>query len=1179
MISGWGLLLVSLAYVGGLFLVAWWGDRTRFYPSNTQYRALIYSLALAVYCSSWTFYGAVGTAARSGLSYLPIYLGPILLFMFALPFFERMARIAKQRNATSIADLLSARFGRSQPIAIIVSIIALTAAIPYLALQLKAISMSIEVMAGPHEILENVAWYNDSTFIVAMMLALFASLFGTREVDATEHHPGMMLAIAAESVIKLLALLLVGVFALFVIDDFGTVVDTARAFPEKVEQPSTFLTQTLLSFIAIFCLPRQFQVGVVECADVSDIRRARWWFPGYLALISIVVVPIVAAVLSIDASARENVSPDAFVLWLPLSAGHEWLALLAYLGGFSAATGMVIVASVALSTMISNDLVLPALWRLGIVSLNDRSTASTSILWIRRVAIFGILLGAYAFFRSVPEAPSLASMGLLAFAAVAQFAPAVIACVYWAGASRQGVIAGLCAGFALWIYTLLLPALVSTSGAAPAWVNEGPFSISLLAPYSLLGIGGDTVTHGVFWSLFVNAAVLIGISLRHPPAIRERLQAASEFLSEEVSATRSSKLLPGSATIGDLTELAERLLGAAAANRLLDRHSQEQGRELLPTQRADVGLLQLLERELAGALGASSARMVLTSVLRGAGLKLAEIVALFDEATERLRINRELLEAMMDNMPQGISVVNADMELVAWNQRYLDMFDYPPGFVYVGRPVAELIRCNAERGWCGPGDPERHVARRLQYMRSGSTHVSERQRPDGRVIEVRGQPLHDGGFVMTFSDVTSYKRVEQELRVINETLEQRVEERTHQLARATAIAEQANLSKTRFVAAASHDLLQPLNAARLFNAALQDKASHDSELKRLAERVDNSLCAADELLDALLDISRLDAGGIRPDITEFPVAPLLESLQEQYAPIAAQRGIRLKVCATKLCVRSDQRMLRRVLQNFLSNALRYTRTGCIVLGCRRRGASEVELQVHDTGPGIPTEGLRVVFDEFQRLDRQSPWGEKGLGLGLSICDRIARLLSARLTVNSVPARGSCFGIRVARVAQAVPRLALPGVTADYKAGSGTLRAVQVLCVEDDVNILDGLRELLTRWEMRVIGVENAEQAHEAIRHYRIDLVLADYHLHGQPIGLDLLVQLTDRISAGGAARGALITADGSIALLHEARAKGFQLLRKPVRPAALRALIAALMHSAPDAHRSYVQSSADEPAA
>lgn len=1182
MISGWGLLLVSLAYVGGLFLVAWWGDRTRFYPTNTRYRALIYSLALAVYCSSWTFYGAVGTAARSGLSYLPIYLGPILLFLFALPFFERMARLAKQRNATSISDLLSARFGRSQHIAVMVSVLALTAAIPYLALQLKAISMSIEVLSGPGMIESPVAWHNDTTFIIAMMLAVFAILFGTREVDATEHHPGMMLAIAAESVIKLLALLLVGAFALYSIDDLSLVAQTARELPAKMDMPAAFFTQTLLSFLAIFCLPRQFQVGVVECAEVSDLRSARWWFPAYLALISIVVVPIVAAVLAIDASARANVTPDAFVLWLPLSAGHEWLALLAYLGGFSAATGMVIVASVALATMVSNDLVLPALWRLGIVSLNERTAASSVVLWIRRVAIFTILLVAYGFFRIVDTAPSLASMGLLAFAAVAQFAPAVFACVYWAGASRQGVIGGLSVGFALWIYTLLLPALVATSGASPAWVTEGPFGLSLLAPHALLGIEGDTLTMGVLWSLFGNTLVLIVVSLRHPPAIRERLQAASELLNEEFIATRSAKLLPGSATVGDLTELAERLLGEQAAKRLLERHSQEQGRQLLPTQRADVGLLQALERELAGALGASSARMVLTSVLRGAGLKLAEIVALFDEATQKLRINRELLEAMMDNMPQGISVVNADMELVAWNQRYLDLFDYPPGFVYVGRPAAELIRFNAERGWCGPGDPERHVVRRLEYMRSGSTHVSERQRPDGRVIEVRGQPLPDGGFVMTFNDVTSYKRVEQELRLINETLEQRVDERTHQLARATSIAESANISKTRFVAAASHDLLQPLNAARLFNAALQDKVSQDGELKRLAERVDNSLCAADELLDALLDISRLDAGGIRPDITEFAVAPLLESLQEQYAPIAQQRGIRLKVCPTKVSVRCDQRMLRRVLQNFLSNALRYTRTGRIVLGCRRRGG-EIELQVHDTGPGIPSEGLRVVFDEFQRLDRQSPWGEKGLGLGLSICDRIARLLGAKLTVSSTPARGSAFGIRIPRAAVSHARSPRPASAVESKASVASLRSVQVLCIEDDQDILDGLVELLSRWEMRVIGVQNAEDAHDAIRHYRIDLVLADYHLHGQPIGLDLLVQLTDRITAIGPARGALITADASPALLHEARSRGFQLLRKPVRPAALRALIAALMHSSsgaePSSLRVATHSKAGEPAA
>jgi len=408
------------------------------------------------------------------------------------------------------------------------------------------------------------------------------------------------------------------------------------------------------------------------------------------------------------------------------------------------------------------------------------------------------------------------------------------------------VTGGLIAGFVVWMYTLMLPAIVSTSGAPPSWVTEGPFGLQFLAPHALFGFGGDAITHGVFWSLLANSAVLIIGSIRHPPAIRERLQVASEFLSEEISTVRVPKLLPGSATVGDLLALAERLLGPIAAQRLIERHASEQGRELKVTQQAEVGLLQSLERELAGAIGASSARMVLTSVLHGAGLKLAEIVAVLDEATQKLRFNRELLEVVMDNMPQGISVVDADMRLVAWNQRYLDLFDYPPGFVHIGRPVAELIRYNAERGWCGPGDPQLHVARRLQYMREGSAHVSERQRPDGRVFEVRGLPLHDGGFLMTFSDVTSYKRVEHDLREMNETLEQRVEERTRQLANATAIAEQASLSKTRFVAAASHDLLQPLNAARLFNAALQEKASHEPELKRIAERVDNSLFSADE---------------------------------------------------------------------------------------------------------------------------------------------------------------------------------------------------------------------------------------------------------------------------------------------------------------------------------------------
>jgi PAS domain S-box-containing protein len=1159
MISGWGLLLVSLLYVGGLFTIAWWGDRTRLYPQNSRLRAPIYSLALAVYCSSWTFYGAVGSAVRDGLAYLPIYLGPILLFMFSLPFFERLVRMAKHQNATSISDLLSARFGRSSRIAIIVTVVALTAAIPYIALQLKAIAMSIAVLSGSPSTTIATNWYQDSTLLVAFLLALFASLFGTREVDATEHHPGMVLAIAAESVVKLLALMLVAAFAFTQFDGPQPLLATLQSLPASVHHPLSFITQTLLALTAIFCLPRQFQIGVVECADVQDVRRARWWFPGYLAIISLLVIPIATAALAAN-SRGAAIAPDSFVLWLPLSAGHEWLALLAYLGGFSAATGMVIVASVALATMVSNDLVLPALWRWQLLALGDRAAASGTILWIRRVAILGVLLAAYAFFRSVPQAPSLASIGLLAFAAVAQFAPALIAAVYWPGASRRGVIAGLLIGFLLWIYTLLIPAIAGANGDMPTWIAAGPFGIAALAPQALLGMAGpDPLTHGVAWSLCANAIALIAISLRYAPAIAERLQAASNEAEFERLEVMSAKLLPGSSTVGDLDALAQRLLGEPAARRLLQRYSHEQGRQITPAQRADIGLLQALERELAGALGASSARLVLASALRGAGLKLPDVVALFDAASQKLRFTRELLEAMMDNMPQGISVIDADMRLVAWNQRYLDLFQYPAELVCVGRPIAELIRFNAERGWCGPGNAEEQVHKRLEHMRAASAHISERRRADGRVIEMRGQPLPDGGFVTTFSDVTSYKRVADELRQINETLEERVTERTHQLARATAAAEQANLSKTRFVAAASHDLLQPLNAARLFNGAVRGRSAQDPELARLADRVDNSLQAAEELLDALLDVSRLDAGAIRPELTTFPAADLLASLHEQFAPIALQRDLELRVRPTRLSVHTDQRMLRRILQNFISNALRYTRRGRIVIGCRRRArGGAVEFQVLDTGPGIALENQRTIFEEFRRLDQQSPWGEKGLGLGLSICERISRVLDAELTLASVPGKGSVFGMRVARGHAA----AHPSVTR-LRTPVGSFAGLRVLCIEDDPAILDGMRELLGRWEIEVLCATTPAEAIAVAASQDIDIVLADFHLQDEPSGLDVLNTLVRCGPSRRSRAGALVTADAGEEVSQQARALGFEVLRKPVRPGALRALIAALIRRRP----------------
>jgi Na+/proline symporter/signal transduction histidine kinase/ActR/RegA family two-component response regulator len=1146
MVPGWGLLLVSLAYIGGLFAVAWFGDRNTTYPSKAALRPIVYSLALAVYCSSWTFYGAVGSAARDGASYLPIYIGPILLFVFGMPFFERLVRIAKRHNVTSIADLIASRFGKSSRIAAAITLVALTSAVPYVALQLKAVAMSIEVLTGSSGGLSH-GWFSDSAFYVAIMLALFAILFGTRGIDAAEHHPGLMLAIAVESLVKLLAFIAIGVFALMSLGGPMEYMSAARSLPVQNELFTGFVTQMLLAFTAIFCLPRQFQVGVVECTDAGDLSKARWMFPGYLVLISVLVVPIAALGL---ATAGPDVASDSFVLWLPLQAGHESLALVAYVGGFSAATGMVIVACVALATMVSNDLLLPLVWRYRAETTTGRRATTRLVLWVRRAAIVGVLLLAYIYYRAVPSAPSLASIGLLSFAAVAQFAPTLVAAMYWQRASRAGILAGLIVGYFLWMYTLLLPSLLAIDGVVPAWVEHGPFGWSFLAPQALFGwTAPDVLSHGVFWSLIGNVLALVVFSLRYRPSLGAQLQAAAFLAPAEAGRGSRDAPLPGNTTVGDLMTLAEHIVGPRASAQLLAHYARDTGKEMAVDSRADFGLVQAVERELAGAIGSASARMMLTSTLRGAGLKLDQVVALLDETTEKLRLNRGLLEAMMDNMAQAISMVDRDLRLVAWNQRYETLFDYPPGFLYVGMPINEAIQLNAERGLCGAGDPVRLTRRRMAHLRSGSPHVSERLRPDGRVVETRVQPMADGGMVSTFTDVTDYKKVESELREIAETLEMRVEERTEQLRQAKLEAEQANHSKTKFVAAASHDLLQPMNAARLFVSALRSRDLKDGEAASLAERVDTSLRAAEELVDALLDISKLDAGAVQPEIKDVAAADLLESLAEQFAPLAADRGLELTVMPTRLAVRTDPRMLKRVLQNFIANALRYTRHGGVLVGCRRRG-TDVEFQVWDTGPGVPSDALALIFEEFRRLEQPSPWGEKGVGLGLSICDRIARILDHKLVVSSRHGHGSVFAIRTPRsVAPAVHRS-----VHDPRTRGVPLQGMTVLCLDDELDILDGMAALLGRWDVRVLAARTIAEAEVLAVAERPDVILADFHLRESESGLDALSRLS---AMNGGRPGALVTANASVEVVAAARAGGFEMLRKPVKPAALRALLAA----------------------
>ena len=1146
MLPGWILLLVSLGYAALLFAVAWWGDRhpVHMRPGSSNWlRPLVYSLSLAVYCSSWTFYGAVGSAARNGIGYFAIYLGPLLMLLFGWRILERLALVAQSQATVSIADFIAARYGRAQRLAALVTLIALIAAVPYLALQYKAVTLSLQVLGGNDPLLASIG---DPALYVAVLMALFAILYGTRRVDATEHRPGMMLAIALESMVKLLALVFVGVFALIWFSDRELPVAEATSALLSQAAPVGFIGQTLLAFTAIICLPRQFHVAVVECMDVADIRRARWMFGSYLMLVSLAVLPIVSAGLAMSGTlpgAGAGAVADTLVLALPMAAGHDMLTLFAYVGGFSAATGMVIVSSVALATMVSNDLIMPPLLARGWAQRNDGNVAST-VLWIRRVAILCFAAMAWGYYRVSGSDATLASYGLMSFAAVAQFAPALIGGLYWRGASRQGVEAGLLLGFAMWIYTLLLPTLTDAGWFDGAWLLTGPFGIEWLRPRQLFGLWGwDPLTHGTFWSLLVNIGALFLVSARWRPSFEERLRTAP-FLDPYSAA----QLAPGSGMahstvqLGDLMTLAGRIVGETTARRAFADHAAASNRVLDPGAPTDRTWAQFTERLLAAAIGASSARLVMTSALKGSGMDVAEVVAVLDEAGPDLRFDRAILSSTLDNLDQGVSVVDRDMRLVSWNRRYQEMYDYPEGMLYVGRPVADLIRYNAHRGELGGGHPdiEAEVGKRIDYMRMGSPHVFERVRSTGQVVEMRGQPLPGGGYVTSYSDVTEYKRVERELREVNETLEQRVARRTRE-------AEAAQASRTRFLAAVSHDVLQPLNAARLFASALRESETV-AEQRHLAERVDTSLRAAEELLEGLLDVSRLDAGALQPQLSSFDAAELLAELAAQYAPLAAARGIDLRVHGSHLPVRSDRRLLRRVLQNFLANALRYTREGRIVLAARRRG-DEVELQVWDTGPGIPGYHLQQIFDEFFRIEHPDSWDAQGLGLGLSICQRISNVLGHPLDVRSRSGHGSMFSIRAPRSLEAVqPPAQLPDARLP-----DSLDGMRVLCVDNDPDILAGMAMLLGRWKIEVLRAGTVDEALQKMAEAP-DVLLVDYHLHDRIDGLDTLDVLREH---GPRVPGALVTADGSDQVKRDARARGYRVLTKPIKPASLRAFLAA----------------------
>ncbi|AUX80696.1 hybrid sensor histidine kinase/response regulator [Sinorhizobium fredii] len=1154
---GWVVLSVSTAYVVILFLIAWWTDRQgagRRLPVPTAWMAALgYALTLAVYNTSWSFYGSVGRAL-SGFDYLAIYIGPTLVLVFGQRLIARIVTVAKSQNITSIADFIAARYGKSQMLAALVTMAALLAVLPYIALQLKAVGTSFDILTSPAVAADGARPIRgDSTFAVAASMALFAIMFGVRHIHASEHHRGLMAAIAFESLVKLSAFVVVALFIVFgMFDGLGDLAARTQADPRMASllapdfSDPTWISNTIIAAISFLCLPHMFHVAVVENQSLSQARAAAWLYPAYLLVFSVLMVPIAIAGL---ATFADTVNPDTFVISLPLAADAPVMALVAFLGGFSAATGMVIVASVALSTMLCNDVIVPLLLRSRLVGRSGAIWPSpAALLLVRRVSVAGILLLAYMMNRLVDQAYPLTVIGLLSFVAIAQFGPALLGGLLWRRAKGAGAVAGIVVGFALWIYTLLVPSIAPLVPAVDALVANGPFGFAWLKPQALFGVAGlDPISHATLWSLGANLAVFAAVSLLADRSPLERLQA--EAFAEGVPA-QSPPLasLPLVTRLDDLKTLAARFVGAERSASAFDdfveqRRSRQDGL-------ADMEAMRFTENLIAGALGAASARVVMAAALESRSLSRKAAVVMLDEASQALHFNRKLLQGALESVPQGICVFDANLAIEAWNARFLTLLDLPRDLIRVGLPLAELVDFNRERGEYDAEDLKALLVNRDLATQSWP-YVYERQRPDGMVLEIAYDRMAEGGYISTYTDVTERHRAAAGLRRANEELERRVQERTQALEQAKAEAERANMGKTRFLAAASHDLLQPLNAARLYLAALDESLKPDeagkgllTEERALARNAAAALSSTERLLDELLDISSYDSGAVRAQPVDFSIGSLLAQLELEFSAMARQRGLTLKVVASRLSVRTDPQLLRRVLQNLLSNAIRYTPKGKVLLGCRRR-KDGLRIEVRDTGIGIAPERQKEIFEEFRRLDTGEE-REKGSGLGLAIVERICRLLDLPLEMRSRPGQGTCFAVTVPRAAAGAAVAAAEKTPA---ASAASQRALSVLCVDNDGAIRDGLAALLSRWGHRPIVASDERTALANCNGQVPDLALVDYHLDGTT-GVEVLGRL--RKHWGREVRGLVITADRGEAVGAEAKALGCEVMAKPVKPAALR---------------------------
>jgi len=1091
-------------------------------------------------------------------------------------------KICQQEHIHSIADFLASRYGKRQGVATTISLVVLLATIPYIALQLKAVSDSLRLVVGPEFLVSQ-----DLTLVIGFSMIAFTLIFGAKRLDMSGYHSGLMLAIAFESLIKIIVLCAIAVFAIIWVTDTDQFVErltikshaeSVSVFYQSIVWPR-FLIETLLSACAVFCLPRMFHISFVECLSPKHLRYSRWVFFAYLVLISLFIVFIASAgnVFFID----KGIDGDAYMIALPLEKSNYGLAVLAFIGGFSAATAMIIVATITLSYMLSNEVVLPLLMRHK-KQKNSAQTFSRSLIFSRRLVVICIILGAYLYQSVLAENIQLTSIGLVAFALIAQLAPGVLFGLFWRKGNAKGLYAGLIVGLVLWFYTFMVPLLTAEGLFNSSWVDNGLWGVYWLRPESLFNLTfSDSFTRSVIISLGANMLFYCWYSLSAAESLTDKVQAAAFTHLEKGQYHHYENI-----HLSDLKSLLNEFLGSENSERLLaSYHPQEDSKA---NKQAKQQLVEKAQQALASVVGVASSQAMIETLYSGKKIAVEEVVNIFGQATKALQFNRDVVSASFENISSGISVVDEALRLTAWNQRYEDMFDYPEDMLYVGLPVADIIRFNAARGFLGEGDAEEQVTKRLALMNKGHAYRVVRHHHDEKIIEIKGQPLPNGGYVTSYNDITAFIQAQKKLEDMNAHLEQRVQERTQSLAKANTdlvseiqqrneieeqlrqakqLADTANASKTKFLALAGHDIMQPLNAANLYVDALLETTT-PTDTTQLTRQLKSAINNTESIISSLLEVSNLDNGQIKAHRQVLELDVLLASIVNE-CRVQCPDNIRLHYCKTTLWVDSDPHYLRRIVQNFIVNAIKYTPAGKVLVGCRRfkdtQGRPRVKVCIIDSGIGIAEAEKRSIFDDFYRVPHaqaqklgESPKQDviPGVGLGLAVVARFADMLSHAIDCDSTLGEGSCFSVTLPVVNKPKEYTALTGAITE-----GELQGLSVVYVDDDAQNLLAIEGLLNQWGCHITLLNSIAQAYQymAGNNDIPDVLLMDFQLDKTSIsGIELAEKMQSHWAQVDTKKTPLIciiSASTDTKLASDVRAQHFHFLRKPANAGRLRALL------------------------